>query len=414
MSPVSKNRSRKRGSKREWTDPEPEIAQPPLPSWYPASIEAVLGGVDGLVRTTGARELEQATCELLGAQLYPAVHDGQHGLFLNWWFGELTAAAAARVRESDDLTGHWWLLHGLAAIGAPALRSFARQQINNLLPVARRRSAYPRWLATTHQVKATGDGWRMQDTYGTRIAVLAGMSYRHGTDPSVFLFDVDACGFPTLAGAGSYDDLAQAAAAWRAQVGDTADGTEPVEVRTGDELSCLAYCDIGADLVAGDETRDRLDNWFRADRCLHDLALALRKTPLLWPEPESVFGELDLEPMATEFSRWHAEHHGTEPDREIVEALTEEWLEGALPETRYLISPHRVADRRALIADCWIPDHPDTVAVLSLLVEWTRWLGQRSGLPAELVDRAVAAADTTSEPPDPGASGQVTSTPPAG
>lgn len=393
MSPVSKNRGKKRGSKRpnhEWTDPEPG----PLPPWFAPSIEAILRHTDSLVRTTGPRELEQATCARLGEQLYPAVREEREGVRLDWWFAELTAATAARVRESADLTGDWWLLHGLAAIGPPALRSFARQQINNLLPAVRRRpGAHPRWLATTHLVKATGEVWRMQDTYGTRIAVLARMSYRHGTDPSVFLFDIDACGFPELAGAGSYDDLDQAAAAWRAGVGDTADGTEPVEVRTGEELSCLDYCDIGTERVSGDETRDRLDNWFRAQRCLHDLALALRKTPLLWPERESVFDDLDLDPMATEFSLWYAEQHGEEPDPEIVEALTEEWLEGALPETRYLISPHRVAHRRALIVDCWPSDQPSTVTVLSLLVEWTRWLGRRAGLSAELIDRAVEAPD---------------------
>jgi hypothetical protein len=99
----------------------------------------------------------------------------------------------------------------------------------------------------------------------------------HGADPSVFLFDIDASGFTTLTNAGAYEDLPQAAAAWRTLVGDTAEGTAPVEVRTGEQLSCLACCDTG-DEITGDETRNRLDNWFRANRCVHDLAHALRKS----------------------------------------------------------------------------------------------------------------------------------------
>jgi hypothetical protein len=47
-----------------------------------------------------------------------------------------------------------------------------------------------------------------------------------------------------------------------------------------------------------------------------------------------------------------------------------------------------------LIDDGWIQDDPATAAVKSLLCEWARWLGERSGLPAELVDRATAEAAT--------------------
>jgi hypothetical protein len=38
----------------------------------------------------------------------------------------------------------------------------------------------------------------------------------------VFLFDIDACGFIEIVHAGVFDDVAQAATAWRALVGDTA------------------------------------------------------------------------------------------------------------------------------------------------------------------------------------------------
>ncbi len=394
MSPASKSRKKKhgpQGSSRQWIDPEPEVVREP-PSWFAASIGAVLDNTDTLLSATGPRELEQATCELLGEQLYRAVHEERSGLRFNWWFEELVAAAAARVGDTDDLGGEWPLLHGLAAIGSPALRSIARQQVNGLMKLARRRPAFtrlPRWLALTHMVKATGEVWRMQNVYGTRIAVLAGMSYPHGTDPSVFLFDIDACGFIVLSHAGTYDDVEQAAAAWRTLVGATAEDAEPVEVRTSDQLSCLAHCDVGGDEVMGDETRDRMDNWYRANRRVHDLAHALRRSPLLWSHSESLYSDLDTEPMVEEFSGWYTDRHGTGPDPEAVEGLAEEWLEGTLPETRYSISPHRISFRRTLIDDDWIPDHPATIAIKTLLGDWTRWLGERSGLPAELIDAAT-------------------------
>lgn len=389
MSPASKTRKKKHDV-RPPTDHEP-VQQPP--SWFARSTEAVLGQTDVLLRATGVRELEQATGALLGEQLHRAVYDERQGLWFEWWFEELATAAADRVRNADDLAGDWLLLHGMAAIGAPALRSFARHQVNGLLTTARRRPAFarqPRWLASTHLVRATGEVWRMQDVYGTRLAVLAGMSYSRGADPSVFLFDIDACGFVTLANAGAYDDVPQAAAAWRTLVGGAANGAEPIEVRTGDQLSCLGHCDPSSDTISGDEPRELCDNWFRASRCIHDLALALRKSSRLWPPPESLsLYDLDTEPMATEFTNWYTDRHHTAPDQETVTALAEEWLEGTLPETWYSISPHRVAFHNALIDDNWAPDQPATRALKSMFTEWSEWLAEKSGLPAELAKKVT-------------------------
>lgn len=374
----------------DWIDQEPEDARQ-QPSWFATSITAVLDNTDTLVNATGPRELEQATCELIGAQLYRAVYEERSGLSFDWWFKELAVATAASIRKADDVGAEWLLLHGLAAVGAPALRSFARHQVNSLLKIARRRPAFtrqPRWLGLSHQIKATGEVWRLQDAYGTRLAILARMTYPHDTSPSVFLFDIDTCGFTTLVHAGTYDDVPQAAAAWRTLVGDTADGAHVVEVRTGEQLSGLAYLDV-AEGIMGNETRDRLDNWFRATRCIHDLAHTLRKSALLWPPPTSLYDDPNTEPLVKEFTAWYAAQRGTEPDSEAVEALAEEWLEGILPGTEYLVSPHRTTFHRELIDDNWMPDHPATKKIKSLVEPWVRWLGGRSGLSTELIDRAV-------------------------
>jgi hypothetical protein len=61
--------------------------------------------------------------------VYWALTEG--GLWFEWWFEELVQAAADRVKAGAAGDGGWqapWrLLHGLAAIGSPALRTAAMQ-----------------------------------------------------------------------------------------------------------------------------------------------------------------------------------------------------------------------------------------------------------------------------------------------
>ena len=90
----------------------------------------------------------------------------------------------------------------------------------------------------------------MRDAYGARIALIAGFSYPDGVDRSVFLFDIDACGFVEIAHAGVFDDVPQAATAWRALVGDTADSAQPERVETAERLLCLVHCDSSLLLLA--------------------------------------------------------------------------------------------------------------------------------------------------------------------
>jgi hypothetical protein len=207
----------------------------------------------------------------------------------------------------------------------------------------------------------------------------------------VFLFDIDACGLIELAHAGVFDDLEQAATAWRTLVGDTADDAEPPPVSAAEQLSCLVHCELDERAVKGSEPRDVMNNWFRANRRIHDLADALQKRGTPLPEARSLYHNLDIEPMVTSFITWYTANHGTEPDPEAVEAMAEEWTEGALPDTWHAASPHRVEFQLHLIND-WQPDHPITIAVKSLLPEWIRWHGEQAGLPTHLIDRAVTVA----------------------
>ena len=229
----------------------------------------------------------------------------------------------------------------------------------------------------------------MRDAYATRFAVIAGFCYPGGIDSSAYLFDIDACGTIRLAGAGVFDDVEQAAAAWREQVGVSAHGLVPVPA-TASSLTCLVYCEHAEQILSGSEPRALMDNWFRGPRRMRDVTDALRGQGVDLPIPRSLYRDIDFAPMAVEFTGWHSAQHGYAPSRDAVEALATEWLEGMLPGTEHAISPHRSQFYRELIGD-W-RDDPVTDAALALLPEWVRWNGEQAGVPAHLIESAVSAA----------------------
>jgi hypothetical protein len=367
------------------------------PAWFDSSIPRILDGADVLLATRGPRELEEATAGLLGAELHRAIHDERQGLWLGWWSELLIERAVARIRIEASRSGPWqapwWLLHGLTSIGPPPLAAAAQTALGR----ARKhlaKDAYqspPAWVRLLPRISATGEVWRMRDVYGARFAVIAGFSYPDDTDRSVFLFDIDACGLVNLVRAGVFDDEEEAAASWRATVGEAAEHAALAPIETADQLSCLVHSQTGEDLIEGTESRAVADNWFRARRRTHDLAQALRRRGMRLPEARNLFDDVDIELMAQAFTTWYRTAHGTEPDSEGVEAVAAEWLEGALPETRHAASPHRARYLLTLISD-WIPDHPVTVAAKALLPEWVRWNGEQAGLSERFISRAVAAA----------------------
>ncbi len=375
------------------------VGPPQRPPWFDSSIKTVLEGAGVVMAAQGPRELEQATAELLGAELHRILREERNGMWFSWWFEELTEAATARIREevgSRDgaWAAPWRLLHGLTSIGSPALQSMAQTALRCTKREVRGDAAarqQPDWLRQLARITATGEVWEMRDAYGARIALIAGFSYPGGVDRSVFLFDIDACGFVEIVHAGVFDDLQQAATAWRTLVGDMAEGARPERVESAERLLCLVHCDTGEEILRGSESRTVLDNWFRARRRIHDLAEALRRQGTSLPRARSLYHDLDTDPMAAAFSSWYERRHGTEPDPEAVDELALEWMEGTLPDTWHAASPHRVEFQLALIND-WVPDDPITIAVKALLPEWVRWHGEQAGLSEHLVDRGVAVA----------------------
>jgi len=372
------------------------------PAWFGPSIGRILRRQDALMAATGPRELEQAVAELTGAEVYWALNEPRTGLWFERWFEGLVRAAADRVKaeaagEDGGWQAPWRLLHGLAAIGSPALRSAAMRAVRDagraLTP--RRSAAAPDWLGLCPDGSVTGGIWAMRDDYRTRFAVLAECGYPGGVDPHVFLLDVDACVAVTPVDAAVFDSLEQAAAAWRDGKGDTASTAVPEPVADYSQLGFVVHCDVSPNgPFRGDEPRGHADNLFRANRRIHDIAGAMATRGHRWPDeggsrPDHV---AIAEGMAKAFGDWYARRHGREPSGEPVRWLAGDWILGTLPGYENAVSPHRVRALLAYMDDDWLPEEPGTAEAYGLLPEWVRWNGEQAGVPGPLIERSVAAA----------------------
>ena len=387
------------------------------PEWFDVSIKIVLDQASVVMTAQGPPQLEQATAELLGAQLHRAIRDERRGLWFDWFFEELAEAAADQIldeaaRQDDSWQAKHRFLHGLTSISSPGLRSLAEKALARVrkgLP-ADAQARQPEWLRLLPKITPTGEVWEMHDVYGTRFGVIAGFRYPGGTDPSVFLFDVDACEFVRLVNAGVFDDMEQAAAAWQEFAGEAAANALPSPVETADRLYCLVHLELEGELLDGSEPRAVMDNWFRANRRHIDLADVLRRRGMPLPEAKSLYHDLDTAQMAEQFAVWHLREHGSRPDPEAAEVLAEIWLEGALPGTRHAASPHRARSRLDQLNEDFVDDPVITGAKL-LLPEWVRWHGEESRLPENFLERSVAAASGERHPP---AGDAAETAPPAG
>jgi hypothetical protein len=138
---------------------------------------------DAVIAATGLRELEQAVAELAGAEVYWALTEAKRGLWFEWWFEELVQAVADRVKaeaagDGDGWQAPWRLLHGLAAIGSPALRTAAMQAVKDAGRALTRQqsSAVRDWLGLCPAGSVTGGIWAMRDDYRTRFARFPGVA----------------------------------------------------------------------------------------------------------------------------------------------------------------------------------------------------------------------------------------------
>ena len=345
-----------------------------------------------LLRADGPRALEQATAELIGAELRnPEVH----GLRFDLWAHDLIESARNRVLSdvawnNGTWQGPWWLLHGLASIGSYGLGGYAAQQAAEAAKSLPRAALaqQPDWLALMPDIEATGDVHVLRDVYGTRFGVIAGFAYPGGVDPSVYLLGFDASEYLSLAAAGVFDDAESAVAAWREQVSDSTPGVEPV---TPQVLAWLSHAEHSEGLIDEREQGAVLDDYFRGPRRIQDITRKLGGRHAELPQGDPVA-------VQEAFTAWYSTRHGDVPDQDAVEALAEEWLGVMLPGTEHAVSPRRSAAFRDQITSWW--DDEDAAGALSLLPEWIRWNGEQAGLPPDLISDAVTIAERRPEDAD--------------
>ena len=366
------------------------------PEWWQPAHERALAASDRLLKAQDPWALEQATAELIGAELYDALREERSGLRFDLWATMLIGRAVDRIRDiadrdDDEWQGPWRLLLGLASIGSYGLGAFAADQTSEAASSVPRDqfAAQPSWLRLMPEIQATGTVRAMRDAYGTRFGVIAEFRYQADPDSSWYLLDIDACGLVRLAGTGVFSDADQAAAAWRGEVGDSAKGVKAGPM-TAESLASLVYCEPEVDMVFGTESRAQLDNWFRGPRRIQDVLTVLREQGVDLPHYRSLYKDIDYAPMTEAFTAWYSARHGHAPGQEAAETLAEQWLEGMLPGTEHAVSPHRSQILRELVGD-WLDD-PVKDEVLALLPEWVRWNGEQGGIPEHLLSLAVATA----------------------
>jgi hypothetical protein len=354
------------------------------PDRFGPSHRRVLAASAALLRSDGPRALEQATAELIGAELRsPELQ----GLRLDLWAHDLIEAARNRVLSDvawndDTWQGPWRLLHGLASIGSYGLGGYAAQQTVEAAKSLPRAALaqQPDWLALMPDIEATGDVHVLRDVYGLRFGVIAGFAYPGGVDPSVYLLGFDASEYLSLAVAAVFDDTESAVAAWRDQVGDSAPGAEPV---TAEVLAWLSHAEHSEGLIDERDQAVSVDDYFRGPRRIQDITGKLGGRHAELPQADPVA-------VQEAFTAWYSPRHGDVPDQDAIEALAEEWLDVMLPGTEHAVSPRRVAAFRDQITNWW--DNEDADEVLSLLPEWIRWNGEQAGLPPNLISDAVTVA----------------------
>ena len=176
VAPISRSRIGLRARWRRGDVTDRSDATDPEFAWA-----AVLTASAALLRADGPRALEQATAELIGAELRnPEVQ----GLRFDLWAHDLIESARNRVLSdvawnNGTWQEPWWLMPGLASIGSYGLGGYAAQQAAEAAKSLPRAvlAQQPDWLALMPGTEATGDMHVLRDVYGTRFGVIAGFAY---------------------------------------------------------------------------------------------------------------------------------------------------------------------------------------------------------------------------------------------
>jgi hypothetical protein len=243
------------------------------PGWWPAAHQRVLAGSLVLRQAQHPGALEQATAELIGAELYDAVSEQRQGRRFEVWATQLIGRAADRVIAETDRGGEWqgpWrLLHGMASIGPFGLDYWATEsaaRAARAVPAAALGSE-PAWLQSMPHIKPAGTIHVLCGAQGTRHGVIAEFRYPGDGSSQWYLLDIGTTPALGLITGGAFATPELAAAAWRQETGESS----PLTPVTDQALACLVQCGQDEPDFIGDQSRTVMDNWFRAPRRVTDL-----------------------------------------------------------------------------------------------------------------------------------------------
>jgi hypothetical protein len=240
--------------------------------------------------------------------------------------------------------------------------------------------------------EVTGEVLWTRDRYGSRFAVVAPIGTPEGP-VRWYLWDIDACAFvPLPVHAGFYASPEEALAAWQVGVGAFAAG--------GTSWHRIDDSGLLADLlpkseeisVLGGESAAQFTEYHRCRR-LAEVILDLPPVVSL-SVPETA---LDLGPDRF-VTWWRKRAEGPEPGN--LEALAGEMFDSwpaLAPALFDTCSPHRVESVSHQIRDEYREDADE---LLALLPAWVAWLSERTGLPPELRERALARIGGATVPDD--------------
>jgi hypothetical protein len=357
-------------------------------AWWPDSFARVLDDAAALLGCTGPRQLEQATAELIGAELADRIqrHAGGHEPFS--WMDGLIAAAAGRWAEG----GTWYLLHGLAAICAERHRGV----IIEVLAAQSGPVDAPDWLRVTPSLAVPATARLLVDGYGCRYGLLLDV-IRPGERPRTYLIDVDPCSAAvSVPLAGMYPDQDAAVTAWRVQVGPSAAVSRP-RPAPPELLAQLLPGDggpFGVPMI-GHETPRQLAEFYRIRRLTEALTEAMAKVgtslPERRPRPTQVKQAKRSSALATAYLHWCAEQDLPRPDREPVEWLAEDWCQHHPDPTALGASPHRISAFLSYFLGFYA-DSPERAAAVDVLPTWIRYCLDFADVPPDLAAPALALA----------------------
>jgi hypothetical protein len=348
-----------------------------------ASAEQLVTNLVAYASANPDADLEAELCVLLGDHLrrwrdLPVLEAPDSDALID----AVVTAAAASVREAlaaDGPTGWQSPWRALVAVAGVVPESSARaidEAVDELrtLPDGGVLPTLP-----AGPTVAGGVRWA-RDAYGSRFALVAPIASA-GRPPHWYLWDVDACAHtPMTVYAGFHDSPEQAFAEWQAAVGPVAAGAATL-TDVDDPTLMVELFHRSYDYRHAPQSQ--IEEYVRSRR-LTDEAIGSVQV-----HPGDTVDVLDAATAATGFIAWLGEHRpelaATDGLAGSVRELAASWFFG---EPRALLgtcSPHRVAHAVLHLHNFYRDDFVGEL--MALMPDWTAWLAERNGTPAELAER---------------------------